>query len=132
MRGIGQHDVLSDRAEAGLQRFQDRYESEIDKHDLVFSVIDDIVQLFREQSRVERVINRAVTHDAKPGFQVALGIPCHGGNAAAELDAILFQGLGYFQRAGPDISQSGPANRPFNAAGYHFPFPVIERAMIKN
>jgi hypothetical protein len=49
--------------------------------------------LVGEQARIDGMADRADAHDAVPGFEVAPRVPCDGGDAVTELDAVAFQPL---------------------------------------
>ncbi len=94
---IGQDNVLAYCAETILQCLDNGHEREVDEHDVVLGVIDDVIQLFRKQARIQGMADGAVTHDAEPGFHMAFGIPGHGGNAVAQFHAFQLKGFGNFQ-----------------------------------
>src|SRR3954447_18391963 len=58
--------------------------------------------------------DRADAHDAVPGFEVAPGVPCDGGDAVSELDAVAVEPLRDFQRAVANFGVIGAMNGTFD------------------
>ena len=99
MRLVGEHDVALDARQLVGDLFQDRHEGDVGHHHAVLRMIDDPGDLVGEQPRIDGVADRADSHDAVPGFEMAPGVPGDGGDAVAELDAVAIEPLRYFQRA---------------------------------
>ena len=132
MLPVGQDNVLPHRPEPVLQRLENRHEGRVDKHDFVFGVVDDVIQLLGEQPRIQGVANRTQAHDAEPGLHVPIAVPGHRRDPVAELDPFPLQGLGHAQRPLAGGCQRATPDRPLHAAADHFPFAVVERSVVQN
>jgi hypothetical protein len=93
MSRIRQHDVALDARQLVGDLLQDRHEGEVGQHHAILRMVDDPGDLLRKQARIDRVADRADSHDAVPGFQMARCIPRNGGDAVADRDAVARQQL---------------------------------------
>src|SRR4029078_13711062 len=117
---------------AGGELLQDRHEGDVGDHDAILRMVDDPCDLVGEQPRVHGVADRADSHDAVPGFEMAPGVPGDGGDAVAELDAIAVQPLRYFQRAHMNFGLIGAMNWTFDRPRDDFLRAVILRSVLDN
>ena len=132
MRFVGEHDVALDARKLVGDLFQDRNEGEVRHHDAVFRMVDDPGDLVREQARVDRMADGADAHDAVPGFEVSPGVPCDGGDAVAELDALAVELLRDFQRTRANFGVIGPVNRTLDRSRDHLALAMDLCCMIDN
>jgi len=114
MRLVGEHDEAFDAWKLVGDFFQHRHEGDVGHHHAVLGVVDDPGDLIGKQSRIDCMADRANTHDAVPGLEMAPGVPRNGGDAVAELDAVAFQPLRDLQRAFVDFAIIGAVDGTFN------------------
>src|SRR5262249_22198526 len=101
-----------------------------DEHHAVFRMIDDPADLVLEQPRIDGVVHRAHSEDAVPAFQVPPGVPGHGGDAVALLDAIALQTLRHLQRAGADLRVIAGGDWPLDGARDHGAVAMLDGGVI--
>ena len=65
----------------GEQRLNEREDGCVDENDFIFSMIDDVSQLFGEQSNIQRMQNTPTTRRSKIQLEMALRVPCKSGDA---------------------------------------------------
>ena len=116
VRGVGEDHVALDGRQLVLQLLHQRHEGQVEEHQPVFGVIDDVGDLLGEQARIDGVIDRADAGDAVPGFQMPPGVPGERRDAVAELDAVLLQPLRDLQRALADLAIVGAVDRALDRA----------------
>ena len=129
---VGQHDVAFDARQVGCDLFQDRHEGDVDHHHAVLRVVDDPGDLVGEQPRIDGVADRADSHDAVPGFEMAPGVPGDGGDAVTELDAVAVQPLRYFQCACMNFGVIGAMNGAFDRPRDYLLRAVVLRRVFDN
>ena len=125
MRRVGKYDVLPYRAQAILERLQNRNEREVHEHDVVFGVVDDVIQLLGKQPRIERVADGADAHDAEPALQVAFGVPGHCCDAVTRLHAFALQRFAHLQRPVAHRGEGGAPDWTLHAARDQFALAVV-------
>src|SRR5581483_8367494 len=76
------------------------------------------------------VVDRSDAENAVPTLDVPPGVPGHGGDAVAELDAILLQPLRDLQRAGADLGIVGGDDRPLDRSRHHRPLSMIDGGVV--
>ncbi len=129
---IGENDVFSNGGEAILQGFDDRNEGEVDEHDVVLSMVDNIRNLLRKKPGIQRVTDCSITHDPEPGFHMSVGVPGHRGNPVTQFDTFILQRFCDFQGTPSDVHQGRAADRTFNGSCNLLTFAVILRRVVNN
>ncbi len=117
---VGQHNDLLDLRQLVAVLLQDRQEGQIDEEDTVLCVVHDVAELLGEQPRVQRVANRADTHDPVPGLDVTGAVPGQGPDPVAGLDAQSQERVREPARAVMDLAPVRAHDRPLDRAADHF------------
>src|SRR5437868_7222759 len=88
---------------------QQRHQRVVNDDDAVFSVVDDVAELFGKEPQVERVQHCAHAGNSEVGFEVLLSIPQEGADAVAPAYAQSFQCGGEAFGAVADFGVTGAA-----------------------
>src|SRR5437667_3825969 len=132
MRLVGEHDIAFHARQLVGDLFQDRHEGDVGHHHAILRVVDDPGDLVREQPRIDGMADRADSHDAVPGLEMAPGVPGDGSDAVAELDAVAVEPLRDFQCAIADFPVVGAMDRAFDRPRHDLLRAMNERGMLDN
>ena len=102
----------------------------IEEKRLIFSMVGNVGKLFREEARIERVIDGAHAGDAVPGFDMAIGIQRQCADAVAQLDTALFECRGDAARPRRDLAPIGPVQGAVGQVADHLALGVINFGVI--
>jgi hypothetical protein len=84
---VPHHDEAAHAGEAGRELREGGRERVVDEDDPVLGVVDDVLDLLREQPDVDRVQHRAEARDGEVELEVALGVPAEGRDPVPRSDA---------------------------------------------
>ena len=118
------HPVLHALALGG-ELLDQRREREIEEHDRIFGVADDVGELLVEQTRIDRVGDRAHARDRVVELEVAITIPGERSDPVSGNDAQPRQGAGEPARASMRVAVRIAVDRPFDGARHDLGVAVI-------
>ena len=90
---IGHHHIVLHRLQRGRELRHQRRKAHIEKQHLVFRVVDDVVDLLWEQTRVDRVQHRPAARHAVIQRQMPVGVPSQCAHPVPGLHAQDLHGL---------------------------------------
>ena len=96
---------MFDRPKTLLQLFQQRNERQVNQDDRILRMVNDVVDLLREEPGIYRVTDSPLPRNCLPGFQVPKRIPGQRGYAISKLHS---QPLQILQSCCSETSTHGP------------------------
>ena len=85
MRAVGKRNPMLDARARGRELFDQRREREIEEHDLVVGVVDDVDELVVEEPRIDRVDDRAHPRDGIVELEMPIAVPRQRADPVARL-----------------------------------------------
>ena len=87
LRNVVHHHQMPNRLERGQQRAQQRHQRVVEKDHLVFGMVHDVGDLFREQAQVDGVQHPARARGGEVQLEMTGGVPGEGADPAVGRDA---------------------------------------------
>ena len=110
----------------------DVHKANICEDNTVFGVIDDVIELFIEQTRVESVADGASSWNSIPNFKVAGCVPCECGDAVSRADAQSAKGEGAESRSVSSLFVGGRDGGAFHSFADNVLIAVHFRSVVYN
>ena len=131
VRRIAQQHVTFDAGQLVGELFQERNEGHIGQQQAILGVIDDPGDLIGKEPRIDRMVDRADSHDTVPGLDMTPRVPGERGDAITEPNSVLFETLRQAQGARADLGVGGGVKRPLDGARDNRPLGVVGCGMVE-
>ena len=126
---LAQSDPSTHERQLRRELLYERREDGIEEDVGVLRVMHDVLNLFREQPRIDGVEHTAGVRDAVVELKVPITVPCQRSDALAVTYAKRFEGIGHAFGAGRNLPVVRAMNRPLRIARDDLPIAMIGRGV---